>query len=130
MSAEEYKKENKLSIDKINKEINTDEVLIVAIERFVIKGKNSTQYIDAIIHGEVNDFIFITKEDIIKIILSKKNNYSTAVHFGPLTCQPKNRCLNHNQLYEKDRFCIQIKWYNLYDDIIEYMNNNIIKTTL
>lgn len=79
------------------------------------------------VHGEVNDFIFITKEDIIKTIMSKKDDYSTAIHFGPLTCQQKNRCLNYNPLYEKDQFCVQIKWYNLYDNIIENMNNNIIK---
>ena len=44
-----------------------------------------------------------------------------------MTCQPKNRCLNYNPLYEKDRYCVQIKWYNIFDDIIEYMNKNVDK---
>lgn len=64
-----------------------------------------------------------TKEQIEEIILSKKDVYSTAVHFGALTCQPKNRCLNYNPLYEKDRFCVQIKWYSIFDNIIEYLSN-------
>lgn len=62
--------------------------------------------------------------------MSKKDNYSTAVHLGPMTIQPKNRCLNHNPKYEKDRYCIQVKWYNLFDDIIENKNNKIIASKI
>jgi len=122
LSAEEYKKEHQHNIDKINKVFNNEILLRKAIERFVTKGKMSNHYISAIIYGEVNDFVWATKEQIENIILSKKDNYSSGVHFGALTCQPKNRCLNYNPLYEKDRYCVQIKWYNIFDDIIEYMN--------
>lgn len=118
LSIEEYKKSNQISIDKINKAINNEKVLKEAIDRFVIKGNNSNYYIDAIIYGEVNGFIWATKNEIKDIILSKKDIYSTAVHFGPMICQPKNRCLNYNSKYEKDRFCVQIKWYSLFDNII------------
>lgn len=127
MSVDEYKVDNQCSIDEINEIFNQKEILLKAIDRFVIKGTNSNYYIDALICGEVNDFIWITKEDIIKVIMAKKDVYSTAVHFGPMTVQPKNRCLNYNSKYEKDRHCIQIKWYNLFDDIIEIMNNEISK---
>lgn len=34
-----------------------------------------------------------------------------------------DRCLNHNPKLEKYRYFVQIKWYNLADDIIENMNN-------
>lgn len=127
ISAEEYKKTHQEIIDKINHYLNTEEILNKAVERFVIKGNNSKYCIDALICGEVNDFIWVLPEDVRKIILSKKDVYSTAVHFGPITCQPKNRCLNHNPLCEKDRFCVQMKWYNLYDEIIEHMNNCIVE---
>lgn len=130
LSVEEYKKNNQCSIDKINKVFNNEKILKEAIERFVIKGNNSDYYIDAIICGEVDDFIWATKDDIKNIILSKKNIYSTGVHFGPLTCQPKNRCLNYNPKYEKDRFCVQLKWYNLFDDIIENMNSKVMKSVV
>lgn len=125
LSTEEYKLDNQESIDKINSIFNNNDILKEAIDRFVIKGNNSNYYIDAIIYGEVNDFIWATREDIRNIILSKKDCYSTAVHFGPLTLQPKNRCLNYNSKYEKDRFCIQVKWYSIFDDILENMNNKI-----
>ena len=69
-----------------------------------------------------DDFVWIKKEDIIKVILSKKDVYSSAVHFGPLTIQSLDRCLNYNPKYDKRRFCVQVKWYNLADDIIEFMN--------
>ena len=122
MSTDEYKKENQKSIDKINLELNSNEILLKkAIERFILKGTNSTYSIAALIYGEVDDFLFITAEDIVKIIMSKKDTYSSTVHFSTLTVQPKNRCLNRNPLYEKDRFCVQIKWYSIFDDIIENM---------
>lgn len=124
MTSEEYKVNHQADIDAINKAINNEKLLKEAIDRFVIQGKNSEEKIDAILYGVPNDFFWIKRNDIYKIILSKKDNYSTAVHFGSLTCQPLNRCINRNPLYEKKRYCVQIKWYNLCDDIIESMNNN------
>ena len=123
LSAEEYKKENQEKIDMINAEINNKDLLIKVIDRFILKGNISDKSIDAILFGVNDDFIWIKKEDIIKVILSKKDVYSTAVHFGPLTIQPLDRCLNYNPKYDKRRFCVQVKWYNLADDIIEFMNN-------
>jgi len=124
LSIEEYKKNNQRNIDKMNEIFNNEIIIKNAIERFVTKGKNTNEYIGAIIYGEVNDFIWAKKETIEKVILSKKNTYSSAVHFGALTCQPKNRCLNYNASYEKDRYCVQIKWYNIFDDIIEFIAKN------
>lgn len=127
LSVLEYKKNHQDDIDEINKYFNNEELLKKAIDRFVTKGNNSKYNISALLHGRVFDFLWITKDDIIKIILSKKDIYSSAVHFGPLVCQPKSRCLNYNPLYEKDRFSVQIKWYSLNDDIIEHMNNLVIE---
>jgi len=126
ISVEEYKKLNQASIDKINQAFNNEKLLKNAIDRFVIKGKNSRYYIDALVCGEVDDFVWIAKGDIVKVILSKKDDYSTGVHFGSLSCQPKNRNLINNPKYEKDRYCVQIKWYNLFDEILENMNNKVL----
>ncbi len=127
LSAEEYKKEHRGKIDMINVEINNKDLLIKAIDRFVLKGNISDKTIDAILFGVSDDFIWIKKEDIIKVILSKKDIYSSAVHFGPLTIQPLDRCLNYNSKYDKRRFCVQVKWYNLADGIIEFMNNRYME---
>ena len=127
LSVQEYKISNQVGIDEINKYFNQEQLLNKAIDRFILKGNNSKYSIDALIYGEVDDFMWLLPDNIKKIILSKKDVYSTAVHFGTITVQPKNRCLNYNPLYEKDRFCVQLKWYNLNDEIIEFMNNSIIQ---
>ena len=84
-------------------------------------GRNDTYMVDAIIYGVVNDFMWITKEEIKSIVLRQNNIVSSAVHFGPLFVQPLARCLNYNPIYEYGRYCVQIKWYNLADDIIKVM---------
>ena len=127
ISISEYKIANQNQIDLINKELNKSSILEKAIDRFVLKGNISKESIDAILFGVKDDFIQIKKEDIKKIILSKKDIYSSAVHFGPLTVQPLDRCLNRNEKYEKKRFYIQVKQYNLADDIIESINKKVME---
>ena len=126
MTIDDYKKTHQQEIDEINEFINQESFLKNAIRRFVIRGRNSNYDIDAIIYGVPEDFIWINVKDIYEILLSKKNIYSTSVHFSTLTYQPLNRCINRNSKYKKDRFISQIKWYNICDDIIEQMNNKII----
>lgn len=77
-------------------------------------------------YGTVNDFLFISSTDVMNILMSKQNIYSTGVHFGSLFCQPMTRNLNYNPKYEKKRFCVQIKWYSIFDDIIEIKNKNVL----
>lgn len=125
-SSEEYKEKHQAEIDALNQEWNTDKILNAITERFLL-GNGEKQKVDVLIYGVIDDFIWVTKEDIRKIILQKKDTYSSGPHFGPLSCQPMNRCLNRNPKYERNRFFVQIKWYNLADDIIENMNQKIQK---
>ena len=71
----------------------------------------------------MNDFIFLTREEVIQIIEAKRNVEFTGIHFGPLCCQPMTRNLNYNPLYEKKRFCVQIKWYDIYEDTVDYVRS-------
>ncbi len=122
----DYKKYHQKEIDKINQELNNVELLKKAINRFVLQGNNSKFKIDAIVYGSVNDFLWLSREEILEVLLRNKNNYSTGVHFSNLFVQPQNRCLNYNKKYESARNNIQIKWYGLFDDIMEnlYYKNN------
>ena len=79
-----------------------------------------------LIYGVPSDFIWIKANDIYNILLHHKDDYSTGIHFSNLSYQPLNRCLNYNSKYDKCRFILQLKWYNIGDDIIENMNNNVI----
>ena len=127
ISVEEYKKSHSDDILYINEAFNNKKLLIKAIDKFVVRGNNSKYDIDALIYGEVDDFLWITKDDIRRIIMSKKDLNSSGLHFGSLSCQPKTRNLNCNPKYEKDRFCVQLKWFSLFDDIIEYKNNLVMQ---
>lgn len=127
ISAEEYKKNHQTKIDEINNYFNNPNIVADAIDRFVLRGNNSEYSIDAIILGTPENFLWLTKNDIVEILNKKNNEYCSSPHFSNLICQPMNRCLNHNEKYEKYRKYIQIKWYSLFDNIIEQMNDEVMK---
>ncbi len=126
LSATEYKNNNPQSIELINKEFNQKKFILACIKRFITVGANGKYPISALILGMPNDYIYISTSIIEKIILDKYNVISNGIHIGPLQVQPKTRCLNYNTKYEKDRFCVQIKWYNLFDNYIEYRYTQIV----
>lgn len=121
VSSEEYKIKHQKVIDYVNKNLNNDKLLDKIINRFVLQGNNSEYEINAIIYGVVDDFIWITRDEIKYILKKNINVYSSALHFSGLILQPLARNLNYNPKYEKDRNKIQVKWYNISDDIIEIM---------
>lgn len=101
-----YKQKYHKKINNINLYFQNNESLLKKlINRFVI-GKN-----DLIIHGTVENFSYITKEEIIKVLLANKVMDSSSVHFSHLYFQAKCR------KDEVMRFFFQIKWYKLEEDI-------------
>lgn len=120
LSVKEYKENYQEEIDIINKALNNENIIIKAINRFLLVGKFCDS-VDVIIYGTIDDFLWITKDEIYKLILAKKDEYSTGVHFGPLFCQPWTRNLQFKQSDEYKRHYVQIKWYSLADDIIKVM---------
>ena len=130
-STVEYKKNNEESINFINQELNNSNLLNEAVNRFVIQG---TQWhlhkVDLLVYGTPDDFFFLTPQDIYSYIQSKKNIVSSAIHFSCLTFQPLSRVLDYNEKMEYMRDWIQIKWYNLEDNIIEIMNNRVQKSCI
>lgn len=126
VTAASIKEKHQKEIDEFNKVIATDEILEKAVYRFVLQGNNSDYWIAAIVHGTPQDFVWLSKDNIIKILKEKIDDYSTAIHFSKLTCQPMTRCLNNNMKYQRFTKYVQIKWYSLFDDIVEYMNDYAI----
>ncbi len=101
-----YKQKYHKKINNINLYFQNNESLLKKlINRFVI-GKN-----DLIIHGTVENFSYITKEEIIRVLLANKIMDSSSVHFSHLYFQAKSR------KDEVMRFFFQIKWYKLEEDI-------------
>lgn len=120
-SVSEYKEKNQKVIDIINEELNQTSIIESAVNRFLFKGRISELEVDAIIYGVVDDFLWITKEEVFKMIQLKEKVYSTALHFSFLTLQVWDRNLKRNPKYEYLRNYVQVKWYNISDDIIEAM---------
>ncbi len=125
LSVVEYKNNYQTEIDEINDAFNNNEFIKRVISRFVIKGRNDDNDIDALIYGSIDDFFYLTKNDIYDIIFDRKNIYSSGVHIGPLFIQPQSRNLQGNPQFERCRFCVQVKWFNLCDHIIEHRNNKL-----
>lgn len=122
-STTEYKQNNKDSIALINKELSNPETIQKIVNRFIIQGTQwHAHKIDLLVYGTPQDFFFITPKEIYTYIMSKRNIESSAIHFSCLTMQPLSRVLNYNKKLEYMRHWIQIKWYNLEDNIIELMN--------
>lgn len=127
LSSSEFSKKYKRKIRRINKafsKISRESVT----DRFLLCGNNSMYRIDGIIYGTPNDFLWINKNEVLKIIEKTNNLNSKTIHIGPLYVQPFNRCINNNKKYLWCRDFVQIKWYSLYDDIIKHKNEIVMET--
>lgn len=125
LCVEQYKKKHHRCIKKANKYLNNEDIIKSCVNRFIIQGtQESSNKIDALIYGNPLDFLWVKVDDIYKYILSKCKYKSSSIHFSCLTYQPMSRVLNFDKKSEYMRNWIQIKWYNLEDNIIEIMNKN------
>ncbi len=121
ISSIEYREKYQANINLINEEFNKEEYIDKFINRFILQGNKSEYEVDAIIYGVVDDFIWITNQEIKYIIRKHLCDFSYSLHISCLSIQPMARNLNYNSKYEFARNHIQIKWYNLADQIIEVM---------
>ena len=69
----------------------------------------------------MKDFIWITKEEVYYIMRKHLKDDISSLHISLLTLQPMARNLNYNPKYEPCRNQVQVKWYNISDNIIEVM---------
>lgn len=118
-SSAQYKINNCMNINLINEELkNIKSNLII---RFLIKTDiNYKVNVDLFITGNINDFIWATKDEVINYLL-ENDIYSSSIHVSNLFIQNWNKNLNYNPKYEYCRNYIQVKWYSMYDDIIKIM---------
>ena len=126
LSAAEYSEKYPTKIEQINQAFYKINIYKV-VDRFILKGKNSPYQVDGIIYGIPTDFIWINKNDIKRVLKNNMNKSSNSVHISNLFIQPLNRCINKSIKYSWCKDYVQVKWYSLFDDIIENMNNK--KTT-
>lgn len=123
ISSFEYKREFPEKIEIINAEFNKEDNLKQFINRFIMQGKsNKYDTVDALYYGNVEKGHWATKEEIIEYIVNNTFELDS-VHFGPLTYQIWNRCLNFNPKTEERRKVMQVKWGSLYNDLLNIERN-------
>ena len=128
LSSNEYKENNIESIKVINDALRSERIIKKIVERFIIKGtQKHLNSIDVLVYGTYDNFLFITPNEIYNYIISKINYESSSIHFSNLTFQPQARVLDYDPKKEYMRHWIQIKWYNLEDNIIEILNMRAMK---
>lgn len=117
LGAKELLKKYEYHLYALNKELNNDFYKKYIIKKSIIGDPE----IDYLIYGTTKDFVWISKEEIFDLIMNYEfNTIKRTPHISKLTIQPMNRCLNYNPKYNKFRYFVQIKWYNIFDDILEY----------
>lgn len=92
------------------------------IKRFLIE--TDTKYNvqpSVFIHGNVNDFIWATTEEV-QNFLENEIISSSSVHSGKLYIQCWDKNIKRNPKYERCRNFIQVKWFSMYDDMILIMS--------
>lgn len=120
-SSSEYKLNHGDDIILIND--NLQKIKKELLIRFLIKTDvNYRINVDAFISGDVNDFLWATREEVIEY-LTTVNQESFGVHISNLFIQNWNKNIKYNSKYEYCREYIQVKWYSIFDDLIRIMCN-------
>lgn len=123
LSSEEYKNLYQEDINIFNKSINKTRIIIDMIDRFIIRGRNSDYDIDALVCGTTDDYVWIMKDNLYDLILSKRCLDFTSPHIACMTIGPKKRNLDGSSKNAGDRYIVCIRWNFIKDDIIEFKDN-------
>ena len=123
LSAEDYKEIYQNEIDIFNKYINKTRIIVDMIDRFIVKGRNSSYDIDALICGTTDDYVWLNKYDIYDLILSKRCKEFTSPHIACMTIGPKKRNLNGDSKNIRERYIVCIRWNFIRESIIDFKNN-------
>lgn len=123
ISSTEYKNQFPKEIDIINEEFNKEKNIKEFINRFIMQGK-SEEYdiVDALYYGNVNEGHWASRDEIIEYVVNNIFKLDS-IHFGPLTYQIWNRCLNFNPNTEDRRKVMQVKWGSLLNDLLNIERN-------
>lgn len=120
-----WKLQNPQKVIMINRALNTEIILVKLLYRFLFIGNiKNAPVVDIIYHGNIDNGIWASRDEIISFLITNRNNSGT-VHFSNLSYQVWNRCLNHNNNTENRRHIMQIKWQNLRNNFVEITNNRL-----
>ncbi len=121
LSTTEYKELYQDEIDCFSNTLNKTKIIVDMVDRFIIRGTNSNEDIDALVCGSVDDYVWLLKYDIYDLALYKRYIYFTSPHASCITMGPKYRVIKDNDFRNiKDKYYVNIRWDNLKTDIEEF----------
>jgi len=116
--ASQWQAQNLSKIIQINAALNTPNMLLESLNRFLFVGNlPNAPVVDIVYHGNIEHGLWASREEIIEFLIPNQNN-ATTVHFSNLTYQVWNRNLNYNPNTAGRRHVMQIKWASMTDDLI------------
>jgi hypothetical protein len=123
--ASQWQAQNLTKITQINIAINTPDILMESLNRFLFIGNiPDAPVVDVVYHGNIEDGLWASREEIIEYLIPNHNN-ATTVHFSNLTYQVWNRNLNYNPKTANRRHTMQIKWPSLTKDFINITEKRV-----
>lgn len=123
LSSSEYKELYQSEIDEFNKYINKTRIIIDMIDRFFVRGRNSDYDIDVLVSGTIDDYVWILKDDLYDLILSKRDFLYTSPHASCMTIGPKKRNIDGNSNYAKERYLVCVRCNFIREMIIAFRSN-------
>lgn len=128
LSANEYKKDNMDKIDMVNRFFNNPRNLEKIANRFIFKGTNDkNSLVDIILWGTPELFFWVTRDEVKDYLKKTFSLYMTCPHFARLSVQASSRSLNYSPNGKHRRKLVGVKWYNIFDSIIEILNDRSMK---
>ncbi len=120
VSSKIYIMENQEKINRVRIAFNDYYVKINLIMRFLFQGTEIQNYdCDAIIYGTPSDFIWATKNEILKYLVEYNSYDNQYIAISALNIKCYDRNLRNNPLKIINQEKIQIKWYSLKEDILD-----------
>lgn len=103
---------------EIREVFNNYYIKINLILRFIFQGTEKQKYgCDAIIHGTPDNFIWATKDEILKYLINYQNNHEIYLKFSALNFKSYDRNMRNSISEKINQNEIQIKWYSLKEDL-------------
>lgn len=129
LSTADIKLKYSSQIQCVNKELNSQNILVKILYRILFAGVfNNPIIVDAIYHGSVDNGIFANREEIIDYLVNNANNFKiSGIRLSELTYQPWTRDQYKTAAHPERRHVMQIKWgsmANCINIITRRRNNN------
>jgi len=116
-NSEEFICNNIKNIQILKNKFNENYVKTNLIIRFIFQGTEIQKYgCDALIYGTPNNFMWATKNEILKFLIEYKTRNRFFVNISALNIKCYDRNLRNNINRKDKQNNIQIKWYSIKND--------------